>query len=54
VLLTRAGQPMLQVEVTGVEIFRKTLQTAKAGDNVGLLLRGVSRDQVLKGDVLSK
>ena len=54
VLLTRAGQPMLQVEVTGVEMFRKTVQTAKAGDNVGLLLRGVSRDQVLKGDVLSK
>jgi translation elongation factor EF-Tu-like GTPase len=54
VLLSRAGQPMLQVEVTGVEMFRKTVRTAKAGDNVGLLLRGVSRDQVLKGDVLSK
>ena len=54
VLVSRAGQPLLQVEVTGVEMFRKTVQTAKAGDNVGLLLRGVNRDQVLKGDVLSK
>jgi translation elongation factor EF-Tu-like GTPase len=54
VLLTRAGQPLQQVEVTGVEMFRKTVQTAKAGDNVGLLLRGIQRDQVLKGDVLSK
>jgi translation elongation factor EF-Tu-like GTPase len=54
VLLSRAGQPMLQVEVAGVEMFRKTVQTAKAGDNVGLLLRGITRDQVLKGDVVSK
>ena len=54
VLLSRAGQPILQVEVTGVEMFRKTVRTATAGDNVGLLLRGVTRDQVTKGDVLSK
>jgi translation elongation factor EF-Tu-like GTPase len=54
VLLSRAGQPMLQVEVTGVEMFRKIVKTAKAGDNVGLLLRGIQRDQVIKGDVLSK
>jgi translation elongation factor EF-Tu-like GTPase len=54
VLLSRAGQPLQQVEVTGIEMFRKIARTAKAGDNVGLLLRGLSRDQVLKGDVLSK
>ncbi|MEV5966880.1 EF-Tu/IF-2/RF-3 family GTPase [Kribbella sp. NPDC051952] len=54
VLLSRAGQPLLQLEVSGVEMFRKTVDTAKAGENVGLLLRGVQRDQVLSGDVLSK
>jgi translation elongation factor EF-Tu-like GTPase len=54
VLISRAGQPLVQVEVTGVELFRKNVRTAKAGDNVGLLLRGVEREQVLKGDVLSK
>ena len=54
VLLSRAGQPLLQVEVTAVDMFHKFMQTAKAGDNVGLLLRGIKRDQVLKGDVVSK
>jgi translation elongation factor EF-Tu-like GTPase len=54
VLVSRAGQPQQQVEVTGVEMFRKTVKTAKAGDNVGLLLRGIERDQVIRGDVLSK
>ena len=54
VLHSRAGQPLAQVEVTGIEMFRKTVTTAKPGDNVGLLLRGLQRDQVLKGDVLSK
>jgi translation elongation factor EF-Tu-like GTPase len=54
VLLSRAGQPIQQVEVTGVEMFRKTVQTATAGDNVGLLLRGLAKDQVARGDVLSK
>jgi translation elongation factor EF-Tu-like GTPase len=54
VLLSRAGRPLAQVEVTGIEMFRKTVRTAKAGDNVGLLPRGVERDQVIRGDVLSK
>ena len=54
VLLSRAGQPLAQVEVSGIEMFRKTVSTAKPGDNVGLMLRGLQRDQVLKGDVLSK
>ena len=44
----------MQVEVTGIEMFRKTVDLAKPGDNVGLLLRGLQRDQVLKGDVVSK
>jgi translation elongation factor EF-Tu-like GTPase len=54
VLLSRAGTPLLQTQVNGIEMFRKTVQVAKAGDNVGLLLRDVQRDQVLSGDVLSK
>ncbi|GAA2787201.1 EF-Tu/IF-2/RF-3 family GTPase [Kribbella solani] len=53
-IVNRDGQPLLQVEVTGIEMFRRTVKTAKAGDNIGLLLRGIKRDQVLKGDVLSK
>jgi elongation factor Tu len=40
--------------VTGVEMFRKILDFAQAGDNVGLLLRGISRDQVERGQVISK
>src|SRR3954462_3155127 len=54
VLISRAGQPLVQVEVAGVELFRKNVRTAKSGDNVGLLLRGVEREQVLKGDVVGK
>ena len=40
--------------VTGVEMFRKTLQEGLAGDNVGCLLRGVERDDVERGQVLAK
>ena len=40
--------------VTGVEMFRKLLDYAEAGDNIGVLLRGVSRDQIERGQVLSK
>jgi len=54
VLLSRAGTPIRQTEVTGIEMFRKTVKIANAGDNVGLLLRDVQRDQVISGDVLSK
>ena len=39
---------------TGVEMFRKLLDFAQAGDNIGALLRGVSRDQVERGQVLAK
>lgn len=54
VLISRAGTPLLQTEVTGIEMFRKTVDVANAGENVGLLLRDVRRDQVVRGDVLSK
>lgn len=40
--------------VTGVEMFRKLLDYAEAGDNIGVLLRGVSRDEVVRGQVLAK
>jgi len=43
-----------QTTVTGVEMFRKLLDYAEAGDNIGALLRGVSREQVERGQVLAK
>jgi len=42
------------VVVTGVEMFRKLLDQAIAGDNIGCLLRGVSRDEIERGQVLAK
>lgn len=43
-----------QLVVTGVEMFKKTLDTGEAGDNVGLLLRGIERDELERGQVLAK
>ncbi len=43
-----------KVVVTGVEMFRKTLDYAQAGDNVGLLLRGVEREDIERGQVIAK
>ncbi|WP_373717612.1 EF-Tu/IF-2/RF-3 family GTPase, partial [Jeotgalibaca porci] len=40
--------------VTGVEMFRKLLDYAEAGDNIGALLRGVQRDDIQRGQVLAK
>lgn len=40
--------------VTGIEMFRKNLKEALAGDNAGLLLRGVNRDEIERGQVLAK
>ena len=40
--------------VTGIEMFRKTLDVGQAGDNVGCLLRGISKDEVERGQVLAK
>ena len=42
------------VVVTGVEMFRKILDEAQAGDNIGALLRGVQRDEIERGQVLAK
>lgn len=43
-----------ETTITGVEMFRKNLEQGQAGDNVGLLLRGVSRDDIERGMVLAK
>ena len=40
--------------VTGVEMFRKLLDQAEAGDNIGVLLRGINRDEIERGQVLAK
>ena len=40
--------------ITGLEMFRKLLDFAEAGDNVGALLRGVNRDEIVRGQVLAK
>jgi elongation factor Tu len=45
---------MMSSVVTGVEMFHKTLDTGQAGDNLGLLLRGIDRDQVERGMVVAK
>lgn len=42
-----------KVVVTGVEMFNKSLQEGMAGDNVGILLRGIERDEIQRGQVLS-
>jgi len=43
-----------KIVVTGIEMFRKLLDYAEAGDNVGLLLRGVQRNEIERGQVLAK
>ena len=43
-----------KVVITGLEMFRKSLDDAQAGDNVGALLRGVQRDEIERGQVLAK
>ena len=40
--------------ITGVEMFKKTLDEARAGDNVGLLLRGIEKEDVVRGQVIAK
>ena len=39
--------------ITGIEMFRKLLDEAQAGDNIGALLRGINRDQIVRGQVLA-
>ncbi|MEA1909444.1 MAG: elongation factor Tu [Patescibacteria group bacterium] len=43
-----------KIVVTGVEMFRKLLDQGQAGDNVGVLLRGIERDEIERGQVLAK
>ena len=45
--------PTQKTVCTGVEMFRKTLDTGQAGDNVGLLLRGIKKDEVERGQVVA-
>src|SRR4029434_5414259 len=47
-------KPTEKKVVTGVEMFRKLLDSGQAGDNVGILLRGVEKDDVERGQVLAK
>ena len=47
-------EDVIKTTVTGVEMFRKTLDLGEAGDNIGALLRGVDRSQVERGQVLAK
>jgi elongation factor Tu len=46
--------PTAKTVVTGVEMFRKVLDEGRAGDNIGVLLRGVKREEVERGQVLAK
>lgn len=47
-------KPTKKTVVTGIEMFRKNLKEAQAGDNAGLLLRGVNREDIERGQVLAK
>jgi elongation factor Tu len=47
-------RPTLKTVCTGVEMFRKLLDEGRAGDNVGVLLRGTKRDEVERGQVVAK
>ncbi len=40
--------------ITGVEMFRKLLDQAEAGDNIGVLLRGIAREEIVRGQVIAK
>jgi elongation factor Tu len=47
-------KPTIKTVVTGVEMFRKLLDSGEAGDNIGALLRGTKREEVERGQVLAK
>ncbi|ACM93337.1 translation elongation factor Tu [Nautilia profundicola AmH] len=47
-------KPTVTTKVTGIEMFRKEMDEAQAGDNVGVLLRGIKKDEVERGQVLAK
>lgn len=44
----------VKTTITGIETFKKTLDYGEAGDNIGLLLRGLERDQIRRGQVIAK
>ncbi len=54
VMIERQGDTELSSAILQIEAFRKSLDEAHDGDNVGLLLRGVAREQVKRGDVIRK
>ena len=47
-------QPTTKTVVTGVEMFNKSMEDAQAGDNVGLLLRGIKKEDIRRGQVVAK
>ncbi|MDP3974355.1 MAG: elongation factor Tu [bacterium] len=47
-------KPTTKSVITGIEMFRKSLDEARAGDNVGLLLRGIEKENVQRGQVIAK
>jgi translation elongation factor EF-Tu-like GTPase len=53
VTVTRAGNPTATVTVDGIEQFRKVADHAVAGENVGLLFRQLTKDQLASGDVVT-
>jgi translation elongation factor EF-Tu-like GTPase len=52
VTVVRNAQEVARSKVTGVEMFRKVLDTATVGDNVGLLLAGLNKQQLDRGDLI--
>jgi translation elongation factor EF-Tu-like GTPase len=52
VTIERDGRPPLAADVAGIEMFRKTVNRAGTGDNVGLLFRGLTRTDIVTGDVI--
>lgn len=54
ITLKRTNGYSCSVTVAGIEMFRKMLNTAKEGDNVGLLLRGLTKADIGRGDILMK
>ncbi|PWD50764.1 hypothetical protein C8046_09015 [Serinibacter arcticus] len=53
VTVLRHGQAVTRSRVTGIEMFRRTTTTASPGDNVGLLLAAVRREDLVRGDVVT-
>jgi elongation factor Tu len=52
--MMKDGEPALKSTITGVEMFRKLLDRGEAGDNAGLLLRGIEKTQIKRGMVICK